>query len=206
MLKNFFKVAIRNLWKHKSFSLLSIAGLALGLTCSLLIMLWVQDEYRIDNFHTNGNRLYVLYERQYIDQKIQAGYYTPALLAYELKKKIPEVEYATACITGKSIALEAGNKIIKHNGGWADSDFFKMFSYPLLEGNVATALNTAECIAISNKMAQQIYGSASEAMGKPVRLGNLLSYRPSSPIFPRMYIKNLIFLSTGLHSFKSMSG
>ena len=58
MFKNYFKIAFRDLWKHKAFSLINILGLGLGLTCSLLIILWVYDEYNQDSFHENGAQLY----------------------------------------------------------------------------------------------------------------------------------------------------
>src|SRR5215475_4219347 len=95
MLKNFFKVAIRNLWKQKGYSFLNIFGLAMGMTCSLLILLWIRDEKSVDGFHANGDRLYSVYERQYYDGKIEAGYYTPGVLSDELKKVLPEVEMAS---------------------------------------------------------------------------------------------------------------
>ena len=65
MIKNFFKVAVRNLWKHKGYSFLNIFGLAMGLACSLMILLWIRDEKSIDSFHAKGDRLYSVYERQY---------------------------------------------------------------------------------------------------------------------------------------------
>ena len=64
MFRNYFKAAIRNLWKNKTFSFINITGLALGLACSLIIMLWVNDEYQVDGFHKNGDRLYSIYEKQ----------------------------------------------------------------------------------------------------------------------------------------------
>ncbi len=63
MFKNYLKIAFRNLWKNKAFSLINIMGLALGLTCSLLIMLWVNDEYNVDAFHKNDSQLYSVFER-----------------------------------------------------------------------------------------------------------------------------------------------
>jgi putative ABC transport system permease protein len=77
MLKNFLKVALRNLWKQKGYSFLNIFGLAMGMACSLLILLWIRDEKSVDGGHANGDRLYRVYERQYYDGKIEAGYYTP---------------------------------------------------------------------------------------------------------------------------------
>jgi putative ABC transport system permease protein len=71
MLKNFFKVAMRNLWRHKGYSFLNIFGLAMGMTCSLLILLWIRDEKSIDNFHAHGDRLYTVYELQYYDGKAE---------------------------------------------------------------------------------------------------------------------------------------
>src|ERR1700728_397007 len=96
MIKNYFKVAWRNLVRHKFYSAINIAGLALGMACSLLILLWVQDERSMDAFHTNGSRLYTVYEWAFDDGVVTAGYGTRGPLADELKKKIPEVEMATA--------------------------------------------------------------------------------------------------------------
>jgi len=172
MLKNYFHVAWRNFRNNKLFSLINITGLAFGITCGLLILLWVRDERSIDNAQVNGNRLYILYERQYVDNKIDAGYYTPGLLATELKKKIPEIENAVGYKRSVKTTFETRDKILKEDGAWADEDYFKMFSYPLLEGNPQTALKSPLSIAISNKMALAFFGSASDAMGKTIRYKN----------------------------------
>ena len=140
MLRNFFKVALRNLWKHKGYSFLNIFGLAMGMTCSLLILLWIRDERSVDAFHAKESRLYSIYERQYYDGKADAGYYTPGLLPAEMKKVIPEVEMAAGYGWQDEATFEAGTKIIKEKGSSAGVDFFSMFSYPLLQGRPATAL------------------------------------------------------------------
>src|ERR1700722_18252793 len=80
MLKNYFTVAWRSLSNNKAFSLINIFGLALGMACSLLIFLWINDERSMDNFHANGSRLYILYEQEHIDGKMMSGYWTPGLL------------------------------------------------------------------------------------------------------------------------------
>jgi putative ABC transport system permease protein len=134
--------------------------------------LWVRDERGIDNYLANGNRRYILYEREYVDGKILAGYWTPGLLAPTLKKDIPEVEYASGIMNGDGITFEAGGKIIKQDGLYADSDYFKIFNYPLLQGNAATALNNPEAISISDKMARRFFGSAQAAFGKSIRYQN----------------------------------
>jgi putative ABC transport system permease protein len=176
MLKNYLKVAIRTLLRHKFFSTLNILGLALGMACSLLILLWVKDEKGITVFRadgrTNGNRLFVVYQRQYFDNKVEGLYATTGHLADELKRVIPEVEYAVQERPLDPQTLQSGDKIQKETGGYAGADFFKMFNYPLLEGNAQTALTSPESIAISRKMAMDFFGSAENAMGKTIRFEN----------------------------------
>lgn len=79
MLSNYMKIAWRNLVRNKIFSAINISGLALGMACSLLIILWLQDERSTDGFHANGDYLYQVYERQLYDSKVEAGYTTQGL-------------------------------------------------------------------------------------------------------------------------------
>ena len=172
MIRNYFTIAWRNLIRNKAFSGINILGLALGMTCSILILLWVQDERSIDAFHANGSQLYQVYERQEYDGTVEANYFTQGLLADELKQVIPEVQRASSLDDINAIAFEAGNRIYKLNGTFAGADFFQMFSYPLLQGTPATALNRPGSIAISRRMAGQFFGSADEAIGKSIRYQN----------------------------------
>lgn len=176
MFGNYFKIAWRSLIRNKAFSFINIFGLALGLTCSILITLWVNDEYRVDKFHTNGDYLFQVYERQYYDGKINAGYSTQGLLADELKKNVPEVLYASAmdgaAAPGASSTFEAGSKINKMDGYFAGSDFFSMFSYPLLKGKADGALSSPSAVAISRRMANMFFGDAANAIGKTIRYEN----------------------------------
>src|SRR5579871_5118233 len=141
MLKNFIKVALRNLWKHKGYSFLNMFGLAMGMTCSLLILLWIMDERSVDAYHLNNSRLYSVYERQYYDGKGSAGYYTPGVLPEQMKKDLPEVEMSTGFTWMERYTFQVGNKILKEQGRNASADFFRMFSYPLLAGTPASALS-----------------------------------------------------------------
>ncbi|MCW3116349.1 MAG: FtsX-like permease family protein, partial [Chitinophagaceae bacterium] len=128
------------------------------------------------NFHKNGKQLYIIYERQYIDGKTEAGFYTPGVLANEMKRMIPEILYASNVSWLKDnsdrLTFEANNKIIKFNGCYADSDYFKMLSYPLLKGTPANALNTPVSLCISAKMAKAFFGSVDGAVGKTIRYEN----------------------------------
>ena len=139
MLKNYLKIALRNFWKSKSFSFINVFGLALGMACSLLIMLWVQDEKAMDGFFKNSDRIYSVYERQYYDNKIEAFHGTPGVLPDEIKKVIPDIQYASGMAWNNSSNFQVGNKILKQEGNHAGTDFFKIFSYRLIQGTPATA-------------------------------------------------------------------
>jgi ABC-type antimicrobial peptide transport system permease subunit len=180
MIRNYFLVAWRNMIRNKAFSGINILGLALGMTCSLLIMLWIQDERSVDGFHANGKQLYQVYERDYFDGKVEGNFPTQALLAEELAKQIPEVKYSSSLEWNSTNTFEAGKKIAKMSGSFAGADFFTMFSYPLLEGTPQTALNTLEGVAISRKMANLFFGSPESAMGKMIRYENSDNFRVSA--------------------------
>lgn len=172
MIRNYLKVAWRNVVKNKAHTFINMAGLSVGLACSLLIMLWVQNELNMDAFHKSGPNLYQVYEQQHFDNKVTGQYYTPGVLAAELKRVIPEVQYAVSTSFEEEHTFKVGDKIIKLTGGSADADFFKMFSYPLLQGNEQNSLRTISDISISKNMAEAFFGSTQAAMGRTLRLDN----------------------------------
>lgn len=176
MLRNYFTIAFRNIVRNKAFSFINILGLTLGLACSLLIFLWVQDERGIDNFHANGDHLYRVYQRIYRGENMEAEHRTSALLPEELKKIIPEVKYATGFAKELRLSrpgqvyetFQVGDTIHKMRGSRAGADFFKMFSYPLLHGTPETALSDLKSVAISRKMANLFFGSPEAAFGETI--------------------------------------
>jgi len=177
MLRNFLKVALRNMWKQKGYSFLNIFGLAMGMTCSLLILLWIRDEKSMNNFHTNGDRLFSIYERQYYDGKISSGFFTPGVLPEEMKKVLPEVEMSSGFTWAQKTTWQVGDKILKEQGRAASADYFRMFSYPLLQGTAATALSMPASIAVSRKMATEFFGSPQAAIGQPIRFENKKEFK-----------------------------
>src|SRR5215467_8805571 len=113
MFKNYFTTAWRNLIRNKTFSVINIAGLALGMTCSLLIMLWVNDEKSVDGFHANAGQLYDIYYKQFFSKNVEAARYTSGALPAELKKSVPEIQYASGFRDKESYTFEANKKIVK---------------------------------------------------------------------------------------------
>lgn len=172
MIKNYLLVALRNIRKNKTFSFINITGLALGMACSLLILLWVNDERNMNRFNKNTMQLYSVYERQYYDNKVDAFHATPGIMADEMKRVLPDVQYASQFAWDEDHTFQVGDKIVKESGNNASTDFFKMFSYPLLQGTPQNALATPASIAISRKMANDFFGSPQNAIGKTIRYEN----------------------------------
>jgi predicted permease len=174
MLQHYFTVALRNFRRQKAFSFINVAGLALGLTGSMLILLWVQDERRVDNFHRDGDALFSVYKRTFTKEGVEGVHGTNYALARELKRTIPEVQYATSYgyPWGYPETFAAGDVAQKMSGNRADSDFFNVFSYPLLEGTPESALRGPDDVAISRKMADLFFGSPGKAIGRMIRFEN----------------------------------
>ena len=183
MLKNYLKIAWRNISHHKLHTAINVSGLALGMTCCLFIFLWVRDEKSIDNFHAHGKDIYTLYQTVSSDGKVDGSYSLP--LAYgngrptylleDLNAAVPEVKAATFYKTGYELpwghpeSFRAGEKILKMEGSRAGKDFFKVFSYPLIAGDRESVLKEIGNIALSRKMAENLFGSPAKAIGQTVR-------------------------------------
>ncbi|HEY4064222.1 MAG TPA: ABC transporter permease [Puia sp.] len=190
MLKNYLKIAWRNIIRHKMHTTINVVGLALGLTCCLFIFLWVQDERGIDNFHRNGKDLYSLYQTVTADGKVTGGYSTPVRLVNgqnvfpleDLTAALPEVQRLSFYATGYELpwghpeSFQVDEKIVRLNGSRAGGDFFRMFSFPLLAGSPESALQGIHSIAISRKMAGLFFESPAAAIGKTVRYENRLDF------------------------------
>jgi len=187
MLRNFLKIAWRNIIRHKKHAAINIAGLALGITCCLFIFLWVEDEKGMDNFHANGPNLFTVYQTTEANGQVSAYYnsplmydtaHKPTFLMENIKDAVPEIEDVSFYAPGYELpwghpeTFRAGEKLLKMEGSRAGKDFFEMFSYPLITGTPATALKDMKGIAISRKMAEIFFGSPGKAMGQTMRYEN----------------------------------
>src|ERR1700754_3706114 len=112
MIKNFFKVAYRNLLRNKGFSAINITGLAIGMAAAMLIFLWIQDEVSYDQFHKNKDRIYELWNRVPSDGKISCSDAVFDLLGPILEKDVPEVERAVRVVWDKKSLFSVGDKKI----------------------------------------------------------------------------------------------
>ncbi len=169
MIKNYFKIAWRNLLQNKTFSLINIFGLALGMTCSLLIMLWLKDELKRDKFHANDKRLYRVMENQYYSGDISTFPSTPGILAENIVKDIPEIEMASQMLWEEEPLFTVGDKFDKEKGRHVQKDFLKMFSFKLAKGDAATALARPDAVVISKSLANK-YFQGEDPIGKMIKI------------------------------------
>ena len=171
MLKNYLKIAWRNLLRNRSFSLLNILGLSIGLAVTALIMIWINFEVGVDQFHTNKNRIYQVYNKYPVDGEIWTWNSTPKVMGPVIKKDYPEVEAVTRYFYDTPFLFSKDNKRIKSTGTIVDPDFLKIFDFPLVEGTVETVLDGVNSVVVTETFAKKMFGNKS-AMGKTVKVDN----------------------------------
>jgi putative ABC transport system permease protein len=176
MLRNYLKIALRNIFRNKLFSVVNILGLAFGIGSALLIFLWVNDELSFDHFHANGKRIYRVMENQkYTDGRMFTFSSTPGPMAPFIKEKFPEIEKATRLTWEVNNLFQVGEKSFYENGIYADQDLLDMYSLPLLSGNVSTALSDKNSIVIDRTMAEKYFGK-DDAVGKVLLMNTKNSF------------------------------
>jgi predicted permease len=171
MIKNYFKTAWRNLLQNKTFSLINIFGLALGMTCSLVIMLWLNDEMKKDKFHQNGKRLYRVMENQFYSGNVSTFDATPGILAENIVKDIPDIQMASQMLWEEEPLFTVDNTYDKEKGRYVEKDFLRMFSFKLTKGDAATALARPDAVVISKKLADK-YFKGQDPVGKMIKIDN----------------------------------
>ena len=161
MLKNYLKTAWMNIVRNKAHTSINLTGLAVGLTCGLLILLWVQNELAMDVPPVNRDRVYLVYDREFFEHVPSGSYNTAGPLAGEVKKQFPEVEEAASLEEQNADhTFQVPGKLLKLSGAHASADIFGVMGYPLVRGTVGSALNSPVSIAISEKMAGELFGGA----------------------------------------------
>jgi len=171
MFRNYFRVALRNLIKHKTYSAITVSGLAVGMACSILILLYVRDELAFDRFHRNADRVY-RFAREFTAGAPMYFTWTPLPLVPALKTEFPGIQTMRLAGNGPWSLVRSGEKQFQEvNIYWADSNFFDFFSFPLLEGDPATALARPNGIVITEEMAHKYFGG-SDPLGREITIDN----------------------------------
>ena len=158
--KNYFKIAVRNLFKRKWFSAINILGLAIGISTCLLIMLFIQNQLSYDRYNEKADRIVrVLFKGKMNGGEIKEANVMPPV-ALTFKKDFPEVLDATRIRSYGTPRISYGNKTFKENNfAFVDSNFFRVFTIPLIKGNATTALLEPNTVVISNNVAKKYFGT-----------------------------------------------
>jgi len=168
MFKNYLKIAFRNIVRHKAFAAINIVGLAIGMACSIFILLWVQNELSYDRFHKNANEIYRI--------TANAGDFKGAVncagMPAELKARMPVVKSYVRLSHQSTNVFEVGNrKFEEKNVFYADSTFLQVFSFTLIKGDPQTALQRSDGVLITEDMAKKYFGRE-DAIGKVLKKDN----------------------------------
>lgn len=184
MFKNYLKIAIRNIRKHKLYSLINIFGLTLGIACCIIIYLFISDEFSYDSFHENGDNIYRVEVTEYQIPKweveptpffdtreaegVRNSPWLPLPLGPTLKDRYPEIQHFTRPGQG-NVVVRNENQSFEQEVLYTDPSFFEMFSFPLLQGSPETALKDPNNIVLTPETVQKYFGDE-DPMGKSLTL------------------------------------
>ncbi len=172
MFRSYFKVAMRNLKRNKIYSFINIAGLSLGLACAMLILLYTKDEVSYDKFHANVNQIYRIVSKRTNPDGTDAGMggNTGILQGPRFTKALPEMQSFVRLQSGYE-DIRMGTEVKGQELLYVDSNFFSVFSFPVLSGNPKTALADPKSVVVSEEMAKRYFGT-SDAVGKAMYFKN----------------------------------
>src|SRR5687768_8895566 len=171
MLKNYLKIAWRNLFRNKGFSLTNLFGLTIGMTCTVLIFLWVQDELGYDKFHNNYKSIYRIMANRDFNNQVFTDENMVFPLAKTLQEKLPQIKNAVVTTHQQSHVLTYRDIKLKKQGYTVSERFFNMFSWKFIKGNVGTALPDAYSIVLTQSAAKALFGN-NDPINKIVKVDN----------------------------------
>ena len=176
MFKNYLKIAWRNLIRNKGFSILNIAGLSIGLTVFTLIVLWINFELGFDRFHENQERIYEVNNQYDVEGEIWTWNSTPKAMAPAIKKDYPEVERVSRYFYDTPFLFSVGVKRIKATGTIVDPDFLSIFSFPLVQGDIASVFSDVNSVVITETFAKKMFGDK-DPIGEIVVIDNADTFK-----------------------------
>jgi len=170
MLKNLIKISIRNIVRDKAYSLINVAGLTIGITCSLFLMMYIIDELSYDKYHVNANNIYRVVSNVKEPDDAFVWRITQMPLADELRDNYPEVKNAVRFFSMPRDLFKVGEKeFYEEDFMFADSNVFDMFTYDFLAGDPATALDDPLSIVLTESVAKKYFETPQAALGQAIR-------------------------------------
>ncbi len=171
MIKNFLKIAWRNLLRNKGFSVTNIFGLTVGMTCTILIFLWVQDELSYDKFHDRYNNIFQVIAHRNFNNQVFTDRNMVLPLAGSLENVSPQIKNAVVTTNKQSHVLAYGDAKLKKDGYTVSEHFFDMFSWKFISGNPASAIPDAYSIVLTKSTAKALFGNE-DPVNKTIRIDN----------------------------------
>lgn len=169
MFKNYIKIALRNLWKSKGYAFINVVGLSVAFCISVFLFLTAYFSLSYDDFHKDKERIYQPYLMSNDPEKVNRAASMPYPITPALKAEFPEIEAIARAVNGSDV-VEYKGKYLDKQIRFTEPDFFKIFSFPFVQGNASTALQDLSSIVMTEHMAKAVFGSE-DAMGKQVQLG-----------------------------------
>jgi len=171
MIKSYFKIAWRNLFRNKGFATTNLLGLTIGITCTIFILLWVQDELAYDKFHKNFDNIHKIIANRNFNNQIFTDPNMVLPLAKTIESEIPQVKNATMITYPQARIFSYGDMKLKKEGYTVNEKFFKVFTWKFIEGNAATAINDPSSIVLTQSMAKAFFGN-DNAINKILKIDN----------------------------------
>jgi ABC-type antimicrobial peptide transport system permease subunit len=196
MIKNYLKIAWRNLVRNKLYSVINIGGLAIGMAVSFMLLLYVYNEFSFDKFNKNSDRLYEVMRNQPSNGEIITGTATPVPMAPAMIKDFPEIDKVARTNWTYDILMNYKDKAIKITTMAADPDLLTMFSFDFIYGNKQHALSDISSIVLTESGAKALFGNANP-VGQTIKLNNQYPLKVSAvikdnPVNSSFYFKALI--------------
>ncbi len=171
MFRNYFLVAIRSLQRNKIYSWINIAGLSIGICCSILILLWVADELSFDKFHTKAERLYQVWIEAAYDGKVDSWTSVPLPTYEAMKTANSHIKNSVVTDWGSDHLLAVDNNPLTKRGFYVSEEFLNMFDFPLRTGNAGDVLDEPSSIVITAATAKALFGDE-DPINKVIRIDN----------------------------------
>ena len=180
MFRNYFKIAFRNLLRHRVYSVINVMGLAVGMAIFILILSYVQNELSYDSFHENTEQLYRLMRMEKMEGSMSSSSYVPAPLAPALLNDFPEIIHAVRMTGAGWVPINYKDKsFVEKRIRLADPPFFEAFSFPLVKGNPKTALQDKYSVVITEEIAEKYFGGE-DPIGKTLSYANRIDLKVSA--------------------------
>ena len=177
MLISFFKTTFRYFIKNKTYSLLNIFGLAIGVACTGLIFLWVEDEVNFDQVNIKKDRLYMALNNWPFEGNYSTYSSTPGLMGPAIRAEIPGVVNTCRSTEGnRNLLFRIGDRTMYSSGAYADSSLFSMFTMPFVQGNAKDAFRQLYSMVITEKTVKKFFGNDKNVLGRTVRVDNSHDY------------------------------